>query len=201
MIQKSQIQGNEVTSIVEIPLQSIPCIKYFSNISPTTFQQSNINSNQSLPFISECFDFPDHIIIATDASIHSKISAIAWVISDVQGKNLTQKNTRLQDIHISSFRAEALAVLSVFQHHGKQINEKSVSWNLFCDNKALIHRLQHMQHSEINVEWIDSNVLQVISNCMPQNGNIYHVKGHQQITEKSPIQAILNEHTYRVIEL
>jgi hypothetical protein len=29
---------------------------------------------------------------------------------------------------------------------------------------------------------------------MPQNGNIYHVKGHQQITEKSPIQAILNKH-------
>jgi hypothetical protein len=68
------------------------------------------------------------------------------------GKKFNTKNTRLKDIHTSSFRAETLAVLSVFQHHGKQINEKSVSWNLFCNNKALIHRLQHMQHSEINVE-------------------------------------------------
>jgi hypothetical protein len=75
-----------------------------------------------------------------------------------------------------------------------EIQQHNIHWTLYCDNKALIHRLNKSQQTPVNMEWMDSNVLQSISQFIPINGNFQHVKGHQRVSEDSEIQVKLNAH-------
>jgi hypothetical protein len=95
---------------------------------------------------------------------------------------------------MSSFRAEAYGVFSALQEMSYAIQHHDANWTLFCDNKALIYRLQSMQSGIYNPEWIDSDVLHSIKYVTPKKGSFRHVRGHQKITKYSDIQTKLNTH-------
>jgi hypothetical protein len=143
---------------------------------------------QSNPILS------DNIIIVTDASVQHGVSAIAWVISDTNGNILQKKRLQLKEANMSSFRAAAYGVYSVLQQVYHEIQQHNIHWTLYCDNKALIQRLNTIQRTPVNMEWMDSNVLQSISQFIPINGNFQHIKGHQEVSEDSKIEVKLNAH-------
>jgi hypothetical protein len=154
-----------------------------------------------LPEVVQTQSYPQNIIVVTDASVHQNQAAIAWVITDSQGEILHKFKQRLKENGISSFRAEAYGVCSALTTlHSSQTIQYS-RWKLYCDNKALIQRLLSLQQKKFNSEWIDSDILKVISDHIPPNGSFHHVKGHQVITEQSPLEAWLNDFVDKLANL
>jgi hypothetical protein len=73
---------------------------------------------------------------------------------------------------------------SIIQQHTK--------WTLYCNNKALIHCLNAIVCAPDNIEWTDLDILMAIKHITPDNGRLFHVKGHTKITESSSIPEKLN---------
>jgi hypothetical protein len=68
-------------------------------------------------------------------------------------------------------------------------------WTLYCDNQALVERLQLTQgENETPLKWIDSDIIESIQQKILPNGEFKHVKGHQKIDNKNrqKLEVILN---------
>jgi ribonuclease HI len=50
---------------------------------------------------------------------------------------------------------------------------------LYCDNKAVIHRLNTIIHRQPSTGWTDYDILIQIRKELPRNFKFFHVKGHQ----------------------
>jgi hypothetical protein len=143
------------------------------------------DDNDSLPL-------PDEIIIVTDASIHKEKAAIAWIVTTKTGKVIKTCQHLLEESHILSFRAEAFGVFSALISLHLHIQQQHTRWTLYCDNKALIYRLNALKSSPVNIEWMDSDALLAICKITPENGQFCHVKGHTVLSDKSSLPERLN---------
>jgi Reverse transcriptase-like len=187
-------QTSQVQQISTLPDHVIPCLVTAFGIIPKENNEQGTQQSLLQEITQTNLILPDSIILVTDASVQQGTSAIAWVISDTNGNILQKKSQRLEAVNMSSFRAEAYGVYLVLQRVYQEIQQHNVQSILYCDNKALIHRLNKIQQTPVNMEWMDSNVLQRISQFIPINGYFQHVKGDQQVTEGSKIQVKLNAH-------
>jgi Reverse transcriptase-like len=187
-------QTSQVQQISTLPDHVIPCLVTAFGIIPKENNEQGTQQSLLQEITQTNLILPDSIILVTDASVQQGTSAIAWVISDTNGNILQKKSQWLEAVNMSSFRAEAYGVYLVLQRVYQEIQQHNVQSILYCDNKALIHRLNKIQQTPVNMEWMDSNVLQRISQFIPINGYFQHVKGDQQVTEGSKIQVKLNAH-------
>jgi hypothetical protein len=201
-IMKQNIQDGSQEISTHIPEISIPCIQSFNILLPQTFKRSIISEDMTNQEKSTSIpQLPESVIICTDASVHEDISAIAWVVTDDTGKVIYQQHQRLPFKSLSSFRAEAYGVFSALTTLYTEILQYKSKWKLYCDNQALIFRLQSMQLNIYNPEWIDSDVLHSIQEHIPPQGEFYHVKGHQILTNTSSISAKLNHYVDKIANL
>jgi Reverse transcriptase-like len=196
------IISKQIQEIQQLPTWVVPCKITFNQVFPNTFPRDrHVIVETKLPEVVQTQSYSQNIIVVTDASVHQNQAAIAWVITDSQGEILHKFKQQLQENGISSFRAEAYGVCSALTTlHSSQTIQYS-RWKLCCDNKALIHRLLSLQQKKFNLEWIDSDILKVISDHIPPNGSFHHVKGHQVITEQSPLEARLNDFVDKLANL
>jgi Reverse transcriptase-like len=129
--------------------------------------------------------FPTKVIIATDASVHSPEAAFAWIITDHKGRTITSHASKITELDISSYRAEAYGILDVIEFI-QTLGDKIKEWVLYCDNEALINQLNTIQdHEEIPTEWTDSDIIANIKERIIDGGIFRHVKGHQQLTTEN----------------
>jgi hypothetical protein len=83
---------------------------------------------------------------------------------------LFQYQQRISKTSISSFRAEAIGVLSALKETYFTFQQQQVTWTLYCDNLSVIKRLKYIQHQEPKIEWIDSDILLAIKKYIPRGG-------------------------------
>jgi hypothetical protein len=137
---------------------------------------------------------PPEVIIATDALVHQEKAAYAWIIATTKGKVIVSHSARIEAEDISSYQAEAHGILdaiSTLQNHVFEVQQ----WILYCDNQALVERLQIIQsEQETPPEWTNSDIIELIRQKVLPNGEFKHVKGHQKISNNSnhPIESVLN---------
>jgi Reverse transcriptase-like len=191
-IKKNIISGEREKSI-KLPNTVIPCIQTVTgNIIPeydlVVVEDSKETYKINLPTLT----LQNNTIIVTDASVHGEIAAYSWVIADPKGEVLFQYQQRISETSISSFRAEAIGVLSALKETYFIIQQQQVTWTLYCDNLSVIKRLNYIQHQEPKIEWIDSDVLLAIKKYIPKGGKFCHVKGHQQHLMDNSIPEKLN---------
>jgi hypothetical protein len=199
---KQNIQDGSQKISTHIPEISIPCTQSFNILLPQIFKRSIISENMTNQEKSMRIPrLPESVIICTDASVHEDISAIAWVVTDDTGKVIYQQHQRLPFKSLSSFRAEAYGAFSALTTLYTEILQYKSKWKLYCDNQALIFRLQSMQLNIYNPEWINSDVLHSIQEHIPPQGEFYHVKCHQILTNTSSISAKLNHYVDKMANL
>jgi Reverse transcriptase-like len=192
-IKKVHFQNKTEEHIQRLPNNVIPCKQTMMGIIPREFTGIPKNSHKRLqPEDHQSDILPEEILIATDASVHKGKSAIAWIVTTINGKVIKKSQQSLIQTHFSSFQAEAFGVFLAFRSMHQSILQQHTKWTLFCDNKALIHRLQAMVQAPVNIEWTDSDILIAIKQVTPENGRFQHVKGHTKITSSSSIPEKLN---------
>ena len=159
------------------------------------FQKAQIVDNQddtNEKHNHKRFRFPRKIIVVSDASVHEKQAAFGWIVADEKGCIIHQHSSRIEELNISSYRAEAFGILDAmkFLHHHQQFIQE---WIIYCDNKALITRLQSLEDQEIPYEWQDSDMLYEIQKYLLLDGKFEHVKGHQTLeNDEGPTEVKLN---------
>jgi hypothetical protein len=111
-----------------------------------------------------------------------------------RGRTITSHASKIEELEISSYRAEAYGILDVIElihHFQDQVEE----WILFCDNEALINQLKLSQEiDEIPSKWNNCNIISIIKEKVIAGGSFHHVKGHQELTKenKNRIEVRLN---------
>jgi endonuclease/exonuclease/phosphatase family metal-dependent hydrolase len=178
--------------VIEIPENSTPCsLTLFKTPISTQRQQSN-PIKQSITTKDIDLKGSRDIIIVSDATVQQAKSAWAWIATTSQGIVLERQKERIAEWNNTSFRAEALGVLAALRSLHSEIKKCDAQWKFYCDNQALIKRLQHIQTGKVQYEWTDSDVLMSIKNYIPDKGTFEHVKGHQLESEDLPLPARLN---------
>jgi hypothetical protein len=56
------------------------------------------------------------------------------------------------------------------------------NFKIYCNNKAVINRLNHLRHGKPQVQWSDYDILLDISANMTKTIKFHHDKGHQSTT-------------------
>jgi hypothetical protein len=191
-VKKNIISGEREKSI-ELPNTVIPCIQTVTgNIVPeydlVVVEDSKETYKINLPKLT----LQNNTIIVTNASVHGETAAFSWVIADPKRELLFQYQQRISETSISSFRAEAIGVLSALKETYFIIQQQNVTSTLYCDNLSVIKRLNYIQHQEPKIEWINSDVLLAIKKYIPKGGKFCHVKGHQQHSMDNSIPEKLN---------
>jgi hypothetical protein len=145
-IHRILIQTHHKEVVPKLPPHVIPCIKSIYNIYPKEFMRAAVSHlNKSHQVQPSDHTLPEEVIIYTDASIQNQISAIAWVITNKQGKIISQHHQCLSERNISSYRAEAIGVCAVLRTRYSRITEHNIKWKLFCDNKSVISQMVSLQ--------------------------------------------------------
>ena len=125
----------------------------------------------------EEFDYCGSVIAVTDASVVDNQGTWAAIITDPKGIEINQMQGSISGEGLTSFRAEldgCRGVLTLLKRY-----PKVTTITLFCDNIAVIHRLNSLQHSKPSINWSDYDLLMEVKQIMPKNVQFKHVKGHQ----------------------
>jgi hypothetical protein len=134
-IHRIHMQTHHKDVVPQLPPQVIPYIKSIYNIYPQEFMRAAVTHHKNHQVKTSDHTLPEEIIIYT---IQNQILAIAWVITNKQGKIINQHQQCLTKINISSYRAEAIGVCAVLRTLYTRITEQNIKWKLLCDNKSVI---------------------------------------------------------------
>ena len=134
-------------------------------------------ATQILQHTQEQYTTTGNITVVTDASVIGDKGTWAIIFVDNKGKTITQRQGGITDKNITSFRAELdgcrEAILMIKQFPNAD------NFKVYCDNKAVIHRLNHLRKGKPQIQWSDYDILLNISENLKNNTEFYHVKGHQ----------------------
>ena len=159
---------------MEIPKHAYPC-----NISSEGQLRTEIAFEIVLthPDSGANKDFQGGIIAVTDASVIGNHGTWSAIITDMEGKELHQSQGTISGDGLTSFRAELEGCRGVMVQ--LQIFPNATSITLFCNNIAVIHRLNTLKSSLPSINWSDYDLLVEAKKVMPSQIQFKHVKGHQ----------------------
>jgi endonuclease/exonuclease/phosphatase family metal-dependent hydrolase len=184
----NKTKGNSTGQTNHIPTDAYPCL-----ITPTGHLLSSITFELNLTAENDAMEeYNGNIIAVTDASVVGNQGTWAAILTDPVGKELGQLQGSLTDDDLTSFRAEldgCRGVMKLLQRYPK-CNQIT----LFCDNAAVISRLNTLKYSTPSINWSDYDLLLEVKQTMPKNISFKHVKGHQSSRCQSdlPLETNLN---------
>ena len=172
----NRTKGNEIGEVLEIPQHAYPC-----DISSDGQLRTDIAFEIVLahPEIGVNKDFQGGIIAVTDASVIGNHGTWSAIITDMEGKELHQSQGTISGDGLTSFRAELEGCRAVMVQLQKFPNATSMT--LFCDNIAVIHRLNTLKTSRPSINWSDYDLLVEAKKVMPSQIQFKHVRGHQGV--------------------
>ena len=166
-------KGKEIGQGLQIPHNAYPC-----EVTSTGRIVANINNAVAIMVGTvEEFEYGGSIIAVTDASVVGNQGTWAAILTDSDGKEIHQIQGSISGDSLTSFRAEldgCRGVLTLLKKY-----PKVTTITLFCDNIAVIHRLNSLQTTWPSINWSDYDLLMEAKLVMPQRIQFKHVKGHQ----------------------
>ena len=165
-------KGNETGQSLQVPHNAYPCELTTSGQILSDVNHAGIDES-----IAEEFEYCGSITAVTDASVVDDQGTWAAILTDPYGKELHQIQGSITGDKLTSFRAEldgCRGVLNLLKKY-----PKATTTTLFCDNIAVIYRLNALKHVWPNINWSDYDLLMETKLLMPKQIQFKHVKGHQ----------------------
>jgi ribonuclease HI len=160
------------STVNTLPDNATPCKIMFRNTIGTKFQRQNKETCVSKPqsTITE-------VILVADGSLLKGKGTWAAIMTDKRGVELASQQCQVTHNNLSSYRVELEGCLGAIKLTNTIPGIQSCT--LYCDNKAVIHRLHTIIHRQLSTGWTDYDILIQIRKELPRDFKCLHVKGHQ----------------------
>jgi ribonuclease HI len=155
-----------------LPVNATPCKIMFRKTIGTKFQRKNKET-----CVSEPQSTIMEVILVADGSLLEGKGTWAAIMIDKRGVELASQQGKVTHNNLSSYRVELEGCLGALKLTKTIPGIQSCT--LYCDNKAVIHRLNTIIHRQPSTGWTDYDILTQIRKELPRNFKCLHVKGHQ----------------------
>jgi hypothetical protein len=139
------------STVRTLPKNAIPCRVTFRNAIGTNFQRKNIETHSSKPKSK----FMEVLLMANGSLLEGK-GTWAAIMTDKRGVEASQQAQETH-INLSSYIVELKGFLGELKLD-KTI-PKIQSCALYCENKAVIHRINTIIHRQPSTGWTDYDIL------------------------------------------
>jgi hypothetical protein len=117
------------------------------------------------------------VILVADGSLIEGKGTWAAIMTDKRGVEIASCQGQVRHNNLNSYRVELKGCLGAILMTKTLPNLQSCA--LYCDNKAVIHRINIITQRQPSAGWTGYDILLQFRKELPPNFKCFHVKGHQ----------------------
>jgi ribonuclease HI len=159
-------------TVSTLPDNATPCRIMFRNTIGTNFQRKNKETH-----LRKLQSTTTEVILVAYGSLLEGKGTWAAIMTDKRGVEIASQQGQVTHKNLSRYRVELEGCLGALKL--AKIIPAIQSCTLYCDNKAVIHRLNTIIHIQPSTGWTDYDILIQIRKELSRNFICFHVKGHQ----------------------